>query len=177
MSPDAAIPGMQCSCMQPSAGAFQTGRAAHVHTRYSCRQTTSTKLVFRYSRSSVQTQQPAPCSSKQTRLNRHSQHICKAQQQEEEETAKEKDIVGGFDVNAPDGFLESEAVGVAVRVGFFLLISGGIAAILLLAKPVIDNTIQSFPYRSPGVTDQAGSSEPSLIPGLDDKAPEGESIF
>ena len=64
-----------------------------------------------------------------------------------------------------------------MQVGFFLLISGGIAAILLLARPVVDNTIQSFPYRSPGINEQAGSSEPSLIPGLDDKAPEGDSIF
>ena len=100
--------------MQPSAGVFQTGKAVRGHARYTRPQNASSNSVSRHSWSIVQTQQSAQCSSKQTRLNRQSQYICRAQKQEEEE--KEKDIVGGFDVNAPDGFWESEAVGVAVRV-------------------------------------------------------------
>ena len=38
--------------------------------------------------------------------------LCRAQKQEE----KEKDMVGGFDVDAEPGFLESEAVGIIFRV-------------------------------------------------------------
>ena len=38
--------------------------------------------------------------------------VCRAQKQEE----KEKDMVGGFDVDAEPGFLESEAVGLIFRV-------------------------------------------------------------
>lgn len=38
--------------------------------------------------------------------------LCQAQQQEE----KEKDMVGGFDVDAEPGFLESEAVGIIFKV-------------------------------------------------------------
>lgn len=42
------------------------------------------------------------------------QAVCKAQKQEEQE--KEKDMVGGFDVDSPAGFLESEAVGIVFKV-------------------------------------------------------------
>ena len=38
--------------------------------------------------------------------------MCRAQQQDE----KEKDMVGGFDVDSPAGFLESEAVGIVFKV-------------------------------------------------------------
>ncbi|DBA98672.1 hypothetical protein WJX77_004312 [Trebouxia sp. C0004] len=101
------------------------------------------------------------------------QLVCRAQQQDE----KEKDMVGGFDVDSPAGFLESEAVGIVFKVGFFLFVSAGVAAILLLARPVIDNTIQAFPYRTSGGGDQ--SADKSLIPGLDSGSPEnaGDSIF
>jgi len=40
------------------------------------------------------------------------QLVCRAQQQDE----KEKDMVGGFDVDSPAGFLESEAVGIVFKV-------------------------------------------------------------
>ena len=43
--------------------------------------------------------------------------LCRAQKQDE----KEKDIVGGFDVDSEPGFLESEAVGIIFKVLFFLL--------------------------------------------------------
>lgn len=65
-----------------------------------------------------------------------------------------------------------------------LFVSAGVAAILLLAKPVINNTIQVFPYRTSGggETGTAGESaaEPkSLIPGLDSGSSQGsgDSIF
>ncbi len=64
-----------------------------------------------------------------------------------------------------------------LQVGFFLFVSAGVAAILLLARPVIDNTIQAFPYRTSGGGEQ--SAEQSLIPGLDSGPSEsaGDSIF
>ena len=66
-----------------------------------------------------------------------------------------------------------------VQVGFFLFVSAGVAAILLLARPVIDNTIQAFPYRTSGDGQQANSSDKSLIPGLDSgpSGGTGDSIF
>ena len=64
-----------------------------------------------------------------------------------------------------------------LQVGFFLFVSAGVAAILLLARPVIDNTIQAFPYRTSGGAEQ--SADKSLIPGLDSGPSEsaGDSIF
>lgn len=88
-------------------------------------------------------------------------------------------MVGGFDVDAEPGFLESEAVGIIFKVGFVAFVSAGVAAILLLARPVIDNTIKAFPYRTSG-DQQAGTPEPkSLIPGLDSGGTQGaeDSIF
>jgi len=66
-----------------------------------------------------------------------------------------------------------------LQVGFFLFVSAGVAAILLLARPVIDNTIQAFPYRTSGGGEQSGSADKSLIPGLDSGPSEsaGDSIF
>lgn len=64
-----------------------------------------------------------------------------------------------------------------LQVGFFLFVSAGVAAILLLARPVIDNTIQAFPYRTSGGGEQ--SADKSLIPGLESGSSEsaGDSIF
>lgn len=42
--------------------------------------------------------------------------VCRAQKQEQEED--ERDMVGGFDVDAPAGFLESEAVGIVFKVWY-----------------------------------------------------------
>lgn len=66
-----------------------------------------------------------------------------------------------------------------MQVGFVAFVSLGVAAILLLARPVIDNTINAFPYRTSG--DQQGSApeSKSLIPGLDSGDSQGseDSIF
>ena len=59
-------------------------------------------------------------------------------------------------------------------------VSAGVAAILLLARPVIDNTIQAFPYRTSDGSQQGGAPDvKSLIPGLDNGDSQGaeDSIF
>ena len=59
-------------------------------------------------------------------------------------------------------------------------VSAGVAAILLLARPVIDNTIKAFPYRSIEDGQQGGAPDvKSLIPGLDGGDSQGaeDSIF
>ncbi len=68
---------------------------------------------------------------------------------------------------------------VNMQVGFVLFVSAGIAAILLLARPVIENTIQAFPYRTSGGKEQPGAPDKSLIPGLDSGPPQddGGSLF
>lgn len=67
-----------------------------------------------------------------------------------------------------------------LQVGFVAFVSAGVAAILLLARPVIDNTIKAFPYRSIEDGQQGGAPDvKSLIPGLDSGDSQGseDSIF
>ena len=67
-----------------------------------------------------------------------------------------------------------------LQVGFVAFVSAGVAAILLLARPVIDNTINAFPYRTSGGSQQGGAPDvKSLIPGLDSDDSQGaeDSIF
>ena len=67
-----------------------------------------------------------------------------------------------------------------LQVGFVAFVSAGVAAILLLARPVIDNTIKAFPYRTSGGGQQGGIPDvKSLIPGLDSDDSQGtdDSIF
>lgn len=124
------------------------------------------------------------------------QTACRAQKQDE----KEKDIVGGIDINQEGDIWEGELIGIvfkvtllpwllsaaqgscllwrcpdvmALQVGIVLVISGAIAAILLLARPVIDNTVRSFPYRSSTNSQAQQSENKSLIPGLE----EGGGLF
>ena len=126
------------------------------------------------------------------------QTACRAQKQDEKE--KEKDIVGGIDINQEGDIWEGELIGIvfkvtllhwllsaaqgscllwrcpdvmALQVGIVLVISGAIAAILLLARPVIDNTVRSFPYRSSTDSQAQQSESKSLIPGLE----EGGGLF
>lgn len=54
-----------------------------------------------------------------------------------------------------------------MQVGVVLLISGAVAAILLLARPVIDNTVRSFPYRNSTDNQAQQGGDKPLIPGLD----------
>ena len=58
-------------------------------------------------------------------------------------------------------------------------VSAGVAAILLLARPVIDNTIKAFPYRTSGGSQQGAPDVKSLIPGLESGESQGseDSIF
>ena len=67
-----------------------------------------------------------------------------------------------------------------LQVSFVALVSAGVAAILLLARPVIDNTIQAFPYRTSGGSEQGTAPDPkALIPGLEsgDSQKSDDSIF
>lgn len=60
-----------------------------------------------------------------------------------------------------------------VQIVIVLLISGAVAAILLLARPVIDNTVRAFPYRSSTNNQAEQSQDKSLIPGLDSVQDDG----
>lgn len=60
--------------------------------------------------------------------------------------------------------LEGELAGIIFKVATVLVISLGVAALLFLARPVIDNIVASFPTRSASPPE---SPSESFIPGLE----------
>lgn len=57
-----------------------------------------------------------------------------------------KIILDGVNIDEKD-FWEGEAAGLLFKGGIVAVISAVVAILLILAKPVIDNTIQAFPVR------------------------------
>ena len=52
-----------------------------------------------------------------------------------------------FDPDAAPSFADSEFAGVATALAFVAIFGGALALLLSLAKPVIDNTLNSIPVR------------------------------
>ena len=109
----ALTPVMPCNCFHRTVGAFQLSQEQRHTLPALLPKSRRLKLNRRRGTSPAQscgqTQARRHCRSPQARLQ---QHICRAQKQDD----KKRDIVGGFDVDAPDGLLESEAVGIAFKV-------------------------------------------------------------
>lgn len=61
--------------------------------------------------------------------------------------AENKDKDDRFDPDAPPSFADSEFAGVATVLAFVALFGGALALLISLAKPVIDNTLNSIPVR------------------------------
>lgn len=52
-----------------------------------------------------------------------------------------------FDPDAPPSFADSEFAGVATVLAFVAIFGGALALLISLARPVIDNTLNSIPVR------------------------------
>lgn len=61
--------------------------------------------------------------------------------------AEKKENDDRFDPDAAPSFADSEFAGVATALAFVAVFGGALALLLSLAKPVIDNTLNSIPVR------------------------------
>ena len=61
--------------------------------------------------------------------------------------AEKKDDDDRFDPDAAPSFADSEFAGVATALAFVAIFGGALALLISLAKPVIDNTLNSIPVR------------------------------
>ena len=112
---------MPCMCVGHSVTALHAGSAgAHLAENRKGTRVASTSLRAHHQlpgpacmKTFAQCTTPADRRSRCAGCRPARRSVCKAQEQEE----KEKDMVGGFDVDAPAGFLESEAVGIVFKVG------------------------------------------------------------
>ena len=107
---------MLCSCQSQSVSACHTAKAVspgrsrrQTGPLHACSPSQRLVLATAVLRPASKCGGTGHCRSR-ARLCQRS--VCRAKQEEE----KEKDMVGGFDVDSPAGFLESEAVGLAFTV-------------------------------------------------------------
>ena len=61
--------------------------------------------------------------------------------------AEKKDENDRFDPDAAPSFADSEFAGVATVLAFVAVFGGALALLISLARPVIDNTLNSIPVR------------------------------